>query len=743
MIYIFLVVYIISFIVNTYVYKKKINFLNVIITLWVLSSILSMFGFYDMYIPNNLTYIYILCFIISLEVFSIFFYKCFFKKFKKVKNVDSQKEELNYKVLNIMLLILIAIMFIFAFEGIQILFSGGSFSDVRDAYLNHENFSNKLQMFISLVLVPFGDAIGIYTIIQYVQKKKISSSLVLYLIFLGEVIIYTGGRAKIVYIALILILALMDKYKNNIFKIIKENKGITVFVFILVALVAIITLQRNLQGKGLIYNIYCYFAGNINLLGVYLNNPERYLLTSDNLLYGQILISGFSYPILFLLELLGSDIKAGLYVAYEVTQQFVPISPNTLINNSVTTIYFALRDFGFWGIFIYSAVIALFFTYIYKRKEKNDNLLNKAIYYQFFKVSIFLIFDFGFANTGTILTFIYLILLYVFCVKNCENGDVEMKDNNSKSGFVKILEYLKHPQYILFWLDKKRILTLNDEKYIKILYERRTHKELNLSNPQTLSEKLQWLKLYDRNPEYTKLVDKYEVKKYVSEIIGNEYIIPTLGIYDKFEDINFQELPNQFVIKCTHDSASTIVCKDKNKFNYEKVKNKINKCLKRNYFYIGREWPYKDVKPRIIVEKYMENTDGTAIDDYKFYCFSGKVDYVMVCKERNIGNPKFYYFDRNWQLQKNMSNDGKKITDIEIAKIEKPKDLEKMFEIAETLSKNIKFVRTDLYYINNKIYFGELTFFPTGGIDTTRTKECDTILNNFLILDVNNKKYKV
>ncbi len=303
----------------------------------------------------------------------------------------------------------------------------------------------------------------------------------------------------------------------------------------------------------------------------------------------------------------------------------------------------------------------------------------------------------------------------------------------------KVLECIKRPEYILFWLDNKRIITLDDEKYIKLLYELKVKKKLNLENPQTFNEKLQWLKLYDRNPEHMKMVDKYEVKKYVSSIIGEEYIIPTLGIYEKFDDIDFEKLPNQFVIKCTHDSASTIVCKDKNKFDYKMAKNKINRCLKRNYFYQGREWPYKDVKPRIIIEKYMENTDGTAIDDYKFYCFDGKSNYVMICRERDTGNPKFYYYNREWEFQRDMSWDAKKLTEIEIAKISKPKDLEKMFEIAETLSKNIKFVRTDLYYINNKIYFGELTFFPLAGIDTTRTKECDEILNNLLSLDVNHK----
>ena len=314
-----------------------------------------------------------------------------------------------------------------------------------------------------------------------------------------------------------------------------------------------------------------------------------------------------------------------------------------------------------------------------------------------------------------------------------------MKITKFVKGCKKMLVYIKKPQYILLLLDQKRILTLKDETYLKLLYKKTLQKELNLNNPKTFNEKLQWLKLYDRNPKYTIMVDKYEVKKYISDIIGEEYMIPTLGIYEKFEDIDFSKLPNQFVVKCTHDSASTVICKDKNNFDYIGARKKINNCLKKNYFYIGREWPYKNVKPRIIIEEYMENADGTAIDDYKFYCFDGKTNYVMICRERETGNPKFYYFDREWNLQKNMSNDGMKISEMEANKINKPGNLGKMFEIAEILSKNIKFVRTDLYYINNKIYFGELTFFPTGGIDTTRTKECDEILNNSLCLNVVDK----
>lgn len=726
MLYIFLIVYIIFFILNSYVYKKKINLPNVIITLWVLSSVLSMFGFYDMFVPGNTTYTYILFFIISLELFSILFYKVLFKKIYKPREPkkDYESEKINFKILNIILFVLIIIMIIFVFPSLKLLISGGSFSDIRDAYLNCENFSNKLQMFISLVLFPLGDAIGIYAIIQYVQKKKISYTLVLYLIFMAEVILYTGGRGKLVYIVIIMICALMDKYKNNVIRIIKENKAVMIAMGIIAIVVTIITLQRNLQGKGLIYNIYCYFAGNINLLGVYLNDPERFLLTTDNLLYGQILISGFSYPIIFLLEILGLDIKAGLYIAYEVTQSFIPISPNTTINNSVTAIYFALRDFGILGVFIYAAVIAFFFAYIYKRKEENDNLLNKAIYFLFIRCSIFLIFDFNFANTGNILTFIYLILLYIICVeKKGVNGD--------KCLFMsKILGYIKKPQYILFLLDRKRIITLKDETYLKIMYEKTLKKQLNLESPKTFNEKLQWLKLYDRNPKYIKMVDKYEVKEYISKVIGKEYVIPTLGIYENFEDIDFAKLPNKFIIKGTHDSGSTVICKDKKSFDYEEAKRKINKFTKQNYFYNGREWPYKNVKPRIIIEKYMEDPKDEVLRDYKFMCFNGKVKCSFVCSDRYTDEGlKVTFFDVDWNklpFERHYPSSNKEIS--------RPVNYELMIELSEKLAKDIPFVRVDWYEIDGKVYFGELTFYPGNGLEEFTPEEYDEILGSWIEL---------
>lgn len=273
---------------------------------------------------------------------------------------------------------------------------------------------------------------------------------------------------------------------------------------------------------------------------------------------------------------------------------------------------------------------------------------------------------------------------------------------------------------------------MSDKQFIVKAYKYRMNKRINLCKPKTFNEKLQWLKLYDRNPEYTNMVDKYEAKKYVASIIGKEYIIPTLGIYNKFDEIDFDKLPKQFVIKCTHDSGGLIIVKNKDELDIKNAKNIINRCLKRNYYYLGREWPYKDVKPRIIIEEYIEDNKGE-LNDYKVYAFNGKCDYVMVCIDRAKKETKFLYFDKNWNIKKEFSNDGKMYGDTLI--IDKPINLDKMFEFASILSKGIPFVRVDFYEVSGKLYFGELTFYPSSGFDTDRTRECDKALSEALKLE--------
>ena len=294
----------------------------------------------------------------------------------------------------------------------------------------------------------------------------------------------------------------------------------------------------------------------------------------------------------------------------------------------------------------------------------------------------------------------------------------------------KIIKYIKKPSNVLLYLMNKNFFKwIPDEKYITIKYKLEMNQKLNLKEPKTFNEKLQWLKLYDRNPEYTKMVDKYEAKKYVADIIGQEYIIPTLGVWDKFEDIEFDKLPKQFVLKPTHTSGNVFICKDKEKINYKQLRKMINKWLKRNYYLVHREWPYKNVKPRIIAEEYVEDETG-ALKDYKVYSFNGKCDYVMVCIDRVKNEIKFIYYDKNWKIKKEFSKDGIKYGDN--IKIERPKNLGKMFEFAEMLSKNIPFVRVDFYEANGNLYFGELTFYPSAGFDNTRTKECQEYLDRAL-----------
>ena len=276
---------------------------------------------------------------------------------------------------------------------------------------------------------------------------------------------------------------------------------------------------------------------------------------------------------------------------------------------------------------------------------------------------------------------------------------------------------------------------MNDKKYILKEWKIKMQDTCDIEEPKTFNEKLQWLKLYDRRPEYTKMVDKYEAKKIVSNIIGEEYIIPTLGIYEKFEDINFKKLPNKFVLKPTHTSGNVFICHDKEKINYKNLKKQVNKWLKRKYFYIHREWPYKNVKPRIIIEKFMEDKNNEDLKDYKLFCFNGKVETILVCSNRNGSFKNTDFYNKNWELmpftRENHCNNQNGI--------DKPKNLEEMIIIAEKLSNKIPFIRVDLYEINGKIYFGELTFFPSAGFEGFKPKEYDEILGNWLELPNKNK----
>lgn len=269
-----------------------------------------------------------------------------------------------------------------------------------------------------------------------------------------------------------------------------------------------------------------------------------------------------------------------------------------------------------------------------------------------------------------------------------------------------------------------------DSLYIRCMFHSRMGCSLNLENLKTFNEKLQWLKLHDRNPLYTELVDKASVKDFVAKHLGDEYIIPTLGVWENFDQIDFDKLPDQFVLKCTHDSGGLVICRDKSKLNIDEARQKINKSLKNRYFYHGREWPYKNVPPRIIAEKYMEDESGGFVD-YKFFCFNGVVDCVMVCIDRHIHDTKFYFFDKDWNL-KRLNIRGKNApADFTLRK---PSCMDQMFEIAAKLSKGIPYVRVDLYEVKGRVYFGEMTFFPDNGFDSNLLPETDLYFGNLIDL---------
>lgn len=251
---------------------------------------------------------------------------------------------------------------------------------------------------------------------------------------------------------------------------------------------------------------------------------------------------------------------------------------------------------------------------------------------------------------------------------------------------------------------------LSDESYIKKKYRLYMGNELNLGNPVCFNEKMQWLKLYHHDEAYMTMVDKYEVKNYVARRAGEEYIIPTLGVWDGVDEIDFDKLPEKFVLKCTHDAGSVILCTDKKAFDFAAAKAKLRKGLKRNFYYLNREWAYRGVKPRIIAEKYIAGGETGDLRDYKIYNFHGKARAIQVSIDR-FTRHKLYFYDTDWRYL------GTKLESPADPgyMVERPEKLEEMLLLAERLSEGIPFVRTDFYCTNGSIYFGEFTFYPAGG----------------------------
>lgn len=295
----------------------------------------------------------------------------------------------------------------------------------------------------------------------------------------------------------------------------------------------------------------------------------------------------------------------------------------------------------------------------------------------------------------------------------------------------RVIKYIKNPWKIFGFFATRGLLdVVSDEVYLKGLYKSYLSQNLDLKNPKTFNEKLQWLKLYDRKSEYVQMVDKHLAKKYVADKIGKEYIIPTIGVWDSVEDIDFETLPEQFVLKCNHNSGMGMcICTDKTKLDTRSVINQLKKGMKQDYYKLHREWCYKDVQRKIIAEEYISSVKDGLID-YKFMCFNGRVKYCFTCTNRFSKNGlKVTFFDREWNKMP-----FERHYPSEKEKIEKPKSYEKMIELAEKLAEGIPFVRVDFYEVNEQPLFGELTFYPGAGFEEFSPPEWDRKLGDLLQL---------
>lgn len=280
---------------------------------------------------------------------------------------------------------------------------------------------------------------------------------------------------------------------------------------------------------------------------------------------------------------------------------------------------------------------------------------------------------------------------------------------------------------------------MSDEIFLKLMYKNIFKRKLDLECPKTFNEKLQWLKLYNRKPEYTDMVDKYKAKKYVADRIGEEYIIPTLGVWECAEDIDFDELPDQFVLKTTHDCGGMVICTDKSKLDIDKARKKLDGCLKKAYYHKNREWPYKNVNAKIIAEKYMRDTKTCELRDYKFFAFDGEAKIMFVASDRQKENEetKFDFFDMDYN-HLSFTNGHPNAETLP----EKPEKFEQMKELAGKLSKGIPHIRVDFYEVDGNIYFGELTFFHWSGFEPFKPETWDYEIGKYIKLPVKNEERK-
>ena len=299
---------------------------------------------------------------------------------------------------------------------------------------------------------------------------------------------------------------------------------------------------------------------------------------------------------------------------------------------------------------------------------------------------------------------------------------------------MKIIEYIKNPKKAVFYLGIHGYFKfLKDRDFISLMYYCRFGEKPDLNEPKTFNEKLQWLKLYYNGDEYKDLVDKYEVKKHVTEKIGSEYVIQTLGVWDTAEKIDFDSLPNQFVLKCTHDSGGLVICKDKKTLDKKKAIRKLRKALRNNYYWVGREPFYKNIKPKIIAETYLTDETSCDLKDYKVLCFSGVPRIIELHAGRYTDHQSQDFYDTEWN-KLSISQNGVSAYQATNIIEPRPETLNQMIEFSRVLSKDLPHLRVDWYSIGNKLYFGELTFFDGSGFDPFDNPSDDLLFGSWISL---------
>jgi hypothetical protein len=287
-------------------------------------------------------------------------------------------------------------------------------------------------------------------------------------------------------------------------------------------------------------------------------------------------------------------------------------------------------------------------------------------------------------------------------------------------------DIIKHPQELILFLEDKGCFNLiPDEYFLKLMYWSRIGKNLNLKKPITYNEKLQWLKLYDRRNEMITYVDKYAIRDYIKDTIGDKYLVPLLGVYYNFDEIDFGRLPEQFVLKCTHDSGGIVICKEKNKLDVKVARKIIEFYLKRKFYYHGREWPYKYVKPRIICEQYLQDN----ITDYKLMCFHGEPKLIQVHRNRNTNRKTMDFYDVAWN-----KTPIRRKTPTAKDLIPQPQQFDEMLSISRKLSKNEIHVRIDLYEVDGKVYFSEKTYYSASGMEPFLEDKYDELIGSWIQL---------